>query len=164
MRESLLADLDHELAATRHVMERAPQASLEWRPHERSFSLGGLVTHLASLPRWGQQILDQPGYDLAGVEAGTRRAPAVSVQEALATFDGNVANVRRSLVAMTDGELHAPWTLRRGDQVLLSTPRFSALRHYLLHHVIHHRGQLTVYLRLLGVPLPPLYGPTADES
>ena len=160
-REAFIVEFDHEMAATRRVLERVPDDAFEWTPHERSFSLGGLASHLAQLPHWGSQILSAETYDLAG--ATDRSTPKASRAEVLATFDRHVADVRRALVAGSDAELAAPWTLKRGPHVVLSMPRISALRRFLLHHVIHHRGQMTVYLRLREVPVPPLYGPTADE-
>jgi uncharacterized damage-inducible protein DinB len=160
-RDAFVVEFDHEMAATRRVLERAPDEAFEWTPHERSFSLGGLASHLAELPHWGSQILDAEMYDLAGA-TGRSNAKA-SRAEVLETFDRHVSEVRRALMAGSDAELAAVWTLKRGSHVVLSMPRISALRRFLLHHVIHHRGQMTVYLRLKGVPVPPLYGPTADE-
>ena len=145
---------------TRRVLERIPDVSFAWKPHEKSFSLGGMATHLSNLPHWGAQILERDFYDLA---TSTRSAERASLADALAAFDANVSEVRRLLVDHTDAALLAPWALKRGAQIVMSMPRLTALRRFLLHHVIHHRGQLTVYLRLQDVPLPPLYGPTADE-
>jgi uncharacterized damage-inducible protein DinB len=161
-KSALLAELDQELAATRRLLERVPAASLEWRPHARSFSLGGLATHLAQLPHWGAQILDRDAYDLAS--ATGQRRPNATLDEVLATFDQHVAELRRGLVGREEAELMTLWSLKRGKETLLSTPRISALRRFMLHHLIHHRGQLTVYLRMLDVPLLPIYGPTADEN
>lgn len=160
-RDAFIVEFDHEMAATRRVLERVPEDAFDWTPHERSFSLGGLASHLAQLPHWGRQILDDESYDLAG--ATGRSAPKASRAEVLDTFDQHVSDVRRALVTGSDAELAAPWTLKRGTHIVLSMPRIAALRRFLLHHVIHHRGQLTVYLRLRDVPVPPLYGPTADE-
>ena len=162
VREALLAEFDHEMAMTRHLLERVPDAQLDWRPHQKSYALGGLATHLAQLPHWGTAILRHDFHDLA--EAGPPRPAQGSTREVLETFDRHVAEVRRALLESSDAELMAPWSLKRGHQLILSIPRLAALRRFLLHHVIHHRGQLTVYLRLQEVPLPPLYGPTADEG
>ena len=149
------------MAMTRRVLERAPDASFSWRPHDKSFSLGGLATHLSNLPHWGTRILERDFYDLSASVAHATEKHACA--EVLQAFDANVSEVRRLLVDHTDAALMAPWSLKRGGQTVMSMPRLSALRRFLLHHVIHHRGQMTVYLRLQGVALPPLYGPTADE-
>ena len=159
--EAFLVEFDHEMAATRRLLERIPEEAFGWTPHERSVSLGGLATHVAQLPHWGTQILDRDVYDLA---TATGHKPAeASLAAVLGVFDANVAEVRRALLQRTDAELHAPWTLAKAGRTVLSMPRIAALHRFLLHHVIHHRGQMTVYLRLRNVPLPPLYGPTADE-
>jgi len=163
VRNSLLPDFDHEMALTRHLLERLPDEAFAWRPHEKSYGLGGLATHLAQLVHWGSAILDQDSYDLT--ESGkTRAAERASRAEVLELFDTHVAAVRRGLIEKTDAELLAPWSLKRGDQLLMSLPRLSALRRFLIHHMIHHRGQMTVSLRMQGVSLPPMYGPTADEG
>ena len=161
VRDTLLPDFDHEMAVTRVVLARAPEAAFGWRPHEKSFSLGGLASHIAQIPHWGEAILDREFYDLT--QRGPRREETTAAA-VLATFDDHVTVVRRKLLERTDPELMATWTLRRGGVPMLSMPRLTAFRSFLLHHLIHHRGQLTVYLRLQEVPVPPLYGPTADEQ
>jgi uncharacterized damage-inducible protein DinB len=161
LKDSLLPEFDHEMAVTRRVLERVPDHALAWTPHEKSFTLAGLATHIAQIPYWGEAILDREFYDVA---QGGRRAELATGAAVLETFDRHVTGVRRRLLERSDAELLAPWVLRRGAQVLMSMPRISALRSFLLHHLIHHRGQLTVYLRLQNVPLPPLYGSTADEQ
>lgn len=160
-RHAFLVEFDHEMAATRRVLERIPEDAFGWQPHERSFSMGGLAAHLAQLPHWGQQILDADHYDVAG--ASGRPPASSSCAEVLATFDRHVAEVRRAVLSRSDAELAAPWTLKKAGHTVLSMPRLAALRRYLLHHVIHHRGQMTLYLRLRNIAVPPLYGPTADE-
>lgn len=162
LRDSVLAELDAEMAATRRLLDRLPEAAFGWKPHEKSMSLGGLATHLAELPHWGRAILERDGYDLVRDSAGhavekTTRAEVIEV------FDRHAADVRRTLVALTDAQLAAPWSLTRNGDTIMSLPRLSALRRFLVNHLVHHRGQLTVYLRMQNVPLPPLYGPTADE-
>jgi len=163
VRDALLPEFDHEMAVTRRILERLPAPALEWKPHERSYSLGGLAAHLADIPHWGTRILDRDFHDLLQGRGNRDIAPP-SVAGILETFDRHVAEVRRSLLERSDAELMAPWSLRRGDHLVMSLPKIAALRSFLLHHLIHHRGQLTVYLRLQGVALPPLYGPTADED
>jgi uncharacterized damage-inducible protein DinB len=162
-RETLLADLDQELAVTRRLIARIPEASLAWRPHEKSFTLGGLATHLARLPHWGAQMVEDDAYDLASATSPQSPLPA-ALSEILALFDTHVAELRGHLVNRPAAALGQPWTLRKGTQTLLRVPRGSAVRRFCLQHLIHHRGQLTVYLRLLNVSLPPIYGPTADEA
>lgn len=161
-RESLLPEFDQETAATRRVLERLPDAAFAWRPHPKSFNLGELATHLSRIPHWGTLILTRDAHDLAtGGPMGQALPTAAAVLE---QFDAYVREVRTALVEMTEGQLLQPWTLRRGDKVVLSMPRVSALRGFVVRHLVHHRGQMTVYLRMNDVPLPPLYGPTADES
>jgi uncharacterized damage-inducible protein DinB len=160
--DTLLPEFDQEMAATRRVLERLPEPSFGWRPHDRSYDLGGLATHLAQIPHWGTSILRREAHDLAA--PGPPPTPLTSVAAVLDQFDRHVREVRGALVEAPEGHLLAPWALTRGRQLVLSAPRIGAIRAFVLHHAIHHRGQLTVYLRMLGVPLPPLYGPTADES
>ena len=160
-RDSLLPEFDQETAATRRVLERVPDAALEWRPHAKSFNMGELATHLSRLPHWGTLILKQDSYDLA--TSGPRGQALPTIAAILTQFDANVREVRTTLVEMTDGQLLQPWTLRRGDRVVMSVPKVSAVRGFVVRHLVHHRGQMTVYLRMNDVPLPPLYGPTADE-
>jgi len=161
IRQLLLAEFDHELAVTRHLLERCP-ASFEWTPHERSFSLGGLATHLARLPSWGEWILAKDGYDLV-LDHQPRGTAFHDLAEVLETFDRHVTQVRDHLTTLSDAELAAPWSLRKNGDAVMTMPRFSAFKSFVVNHTIHHRGQLTVYLRLLNVPLPAIYGPTADE-
>jgi uncharacterized damage-inducible protein DinB len=161
-KDALLPEFDQEMAATRLVLARLPESAFGWRPHDRSYDLGGLATHLAQIPHWGASILRRDGHDLAA--PGAASTALTTVGAVLDRFDRHVTEVRMVLVDSADGHLLAPWALRRGSHLILSVPRIAALRSFVLHHSIHHRGQMTVYLRLLGVPLPPLYGPTADES
>jgi uncharacterized damage-inducible protein DinB len=160
-RDSLLPEFDQETSATRRVLERVPEAAFEWRPHPKSFNMGELATHLSRIPHWGALILKQREYDLA--TSGPRGQSLPSVPAVLEQFDTNVREVRSALVEMTDGELLQPWSLRRGDRVVMSVPKISAVRGFVVRHMVHHRGQMTVYLRMNDIPLPPLYGPTADE-
>jgi uncharacterized damage-inducible protein DinB len=162
IKDALLPDVDRELGATRRLLERVPADRLAWQPHERSMSLGQLAAHLAGIPRWGALALQTTQYDMAEGPAGLPSAG--SPQEILALFDREAGAMRGQLEQTEgDGPLLAQWTLRKEGQEVFSLPRVAALRILVMNHLIHHRGQLTVYLRLLGVPLPPLYGPTADE-
>lgn len=159
--DMLLPEFDHEMAGTRKMLERVPDAHLAWKPHARSYSLGELATHVAMLPWWGSVTLGQSEFDMA---AGTTPPPATSHVEILKTFDANVAGARAALVGKTDAELMAPWTLKRGAQTIFSMPKASVWRSFVMSHLVHHRAQLGVYLRMKDVPLPSLYGPSADEQ
>ncbi len=162
LKDWLLPEFDHEMAITRRLLERVPEDAFAWKPHEKAFGLGELATHLARLPHWGTAILNCDKHELAegnGQPADGRATRA----EVLELFDRNVTEVRRGLVNCNEVDLAAPWTLTQGGRIVMSLPRASAFRSFLLSHVIHHRGQLTVYLRIHNVPLPPIYGPSADE-
>jgi uncharacterized damage-inducible protein DinB len=154
-------EFDHEIAATRRLLERVPDDKREWKPHEKSRSLGALATHIASLPAWAGIILNDESFDLDS--SPPRIAEAASRAELLAAFD-DATRRARAWIDRTDAEYLAPWTLKRGGQELFTLPRIAALRSFLLGHLIHHRGQMSVYLRLNDVPVPPIYGPTADEG
>ena len=159
----LLSEFDNEMAVTRRLIERAPQAAFAWTPHERSRTLGALVTHLAQIPHWGNAIITRDEYDLV-LDAEGRGVEYDTPGLALLAFDGHVKTVRRGLAETTDAILRSPWMLKKNGHVVMSMPRLAALRSFLINHTIHHRGQLSVYLRLQNVSLPPIYGPTADES
>ncbi len=158
----LLSEFDAEMALARDVLARVPDEALAWRPHERSFSMSELATHVALLPRWGQSILERSGYDL-GQGADVPPRAETSRDRILELFDRNLGDVRARLRRLSAPELAEPWTLSRGGHVVMSMPRLAAVRRFLMNHLVHHRGQLTVYLRLQNVPLPPMYGPSADE-
>ena len=164
LKEAILAEFDAEVAVTRKVFDRLPDQAFGWKPHERSMSLGALATHLAQIPHWGTTILQRDGYDMPAVARVPGAYSKASRAEVIEMFDGHASEVRRTLLGMTDAELYAPWSLTSGGSVVMSLPKIAALRRFLLNHLVHHRGQLTVYLRMHNVPLPPLYGPTADEG
>jgi uncharacterized damage-inducible protein DinB len=161
LKDTLLAEFDHEMGTTRRVLERVPGAQLGWKPHEKSMTLGGLATHLSNLPNWGTTILSDTSYDLAA--GPPHLSPGGSMADILSQFDAAIARTRAAL-DKTDAELGAQWKLMRGDQEMFSLPRTVAFRTFVLYHVVHHRGQLSVYLRLNNVPVPAIYGPTADEG
>jgi uncharacterized damage-inducible protein DinB len=161
LRTVALGDLDHEIANTRRMLESVPEEHAGWRPHPKSMTLGGLATHLANLFFWQQMILQQDEFDLAS--APPPLSALATREEWLAAFERNAAALRRSLDGIDEAQLMSPWTLRRGEHVIAAQPRVTALRSMGISHVIHHRGQLSVYLRLLEVPVPGTYGPSADE-
>ncbi len=162
---SLLAEFDQEVAGTRRVLSLVPDEHASWTPHAKSFTLGSLASHLANMPFWGLMTLTLPELDLNGpaaTEGG--RVPFTTTAALLERFDAKLAECRAALTASTDDAMQAMWTLKFGSTVFFTLPRLAVLRTTVLNHMIHHRGQLTVYLRMLDVPLPDLYGPTADTK
>lgn len=160
--QGLLPEFDQEMAVTRRLLARCPADAFDWAPHPRSFTLGALATHLTRVPRWGARILTADGHDLVTDHAAP--PPSFATPDAvLAAFDESVRQTRDHLARLSDAELMAPWSLTRKGDVLFTAPRLHAFKLYALNHLVHHRGQLSVYLRLRDVPVPPMYGPTADE-
>lgn len=164
IKDALLPEFDHEMGTTRRLLERVPEPDLHWRPHEKSFDLGSLAAHIANLPNWVVMTCEQSALDLDSFGEEARPQPPASVSDLLERFDASVARARRTIDAQTDGALLAPWTLKQGGHEVFTMPRAAVLRSFVMNHVIHHRGQLSVYLRLRNVPLPSIYGPTADEE
>ena len=160
LKDGLLAEYDHEIATTRKLLERLPDDKLSWKPHEKSMSIGGLATHLGNIPTWGGTILNDPSFDLAN---DLKAQEKTSRAEILGAFDTNTRQAR-AWMDKSDAEYVGRWSLLRGGQEVFSLPRIAALRSFVLSHVIHHRGQLSVYLRLNDIPVPAIYGPTADEG
>ena len=156
--ESMLAEWDQEMATTRRLLERVPTDKGEWKPHEKSFSLGHLAQLVSWMPGWMVSTLREPHLDLAG---GARYS-LQPTDELLAQFDENVKRGREALAAVSDEEMAKDWSLKMGDRVLMTQPRLVVARQN-VNHLVHHRAQLGVYLRLLDVPVPSMYGPTADE-
>jgi uncharacterized damage-inducible protein DinB len=161
--QALLPEFDHEMETTRTVLERIPEAKAAFRPHPKSFSMGDLGSHLANLPVWATMTLTQEEFDTAPVGGRPLKGPGfVSVEEMLQRLDANVAQARGHIATASDADLMAMWSLKRAGTTIFTLPRAAVLRSMVLSHMIHHRGQLTVYLRMCDVPLPPVYGPTAD--
>jgi len=161
IKETALFDLDDELNATRSLLDRLPDDRFDWQPHDREWTLGELATHVASLPRWMLTIIDEDGFDVGGeAESPETRTDTDGV---LAYFDETAEALRASFAEATDDTMNEPWRLRHGDTVIMEQPKAVVLRRWGISHLVHHRAQLGVYLRQLNVPLPPLYGPTADE-
>ena len=157
--QSLLPEFDLEMANTRKTLERVPEDAQDWKPHEKSFSMGDLAAHLANILTWVGLTIGADELDLEG----TGRAKRGTRDETLALFDRNVVSARELIEGASDEELLGMWSLRSGDTVLGTMPRIAVLRSFVMSHMIHHRGQLTVYLRLRDVPVPSIYGPSADE-
>jgi uncharacterized damage-inducible protein DinB len=160
---ALLTEFDNEMATTRSLLERVPEGAAGWKPHPRSFSLGQLAMHVATLPSLGKQILDTPEFDMnPPVGEGYRLPEFESTAALLETFEAAVRDARAALERTDDAALQVVWTMKNAGETLLSLPRVAAYRTIFMSHKIHHRGQLSVYLRLQDVPLPFIYGPTAD--
>jgi uncharacterized damage-inducible protein DinB len=153
-----LKEFDLEMKSTRRLLERVPSDKATWKPHEKSFAIGHLAQLVSGMPGWITRTLREPHIDL-------KAGPGYSFEKTetlLDQFDKNVAAARKGLEEVTGPALDEPWSLKMGEQVLMTSPRGETVRQH-LNHLIHHRGQLSVYLRLVDVPLPQVYGPTADE-
>lgn len=162
--DALLPEYDHELATTRRLLERVPEAEFAWKPHVKSMPLGDLARHIANLPWWLTMTVNQPFYDLSAGDTEARLGPPASGEALLKEFDEKVKQARTALANATDADMMGPWSLKSGGHEIFTMPRIAAIRSFVMNHLIHHRGQLSVYLRLKDVPLPPMYGPTADEQ
>jgi uncharacterized damage-inducible protein DinB len=161
LQASLGHELKHELAITRRVLERAPTEQFGWKPHPKSMSLGTLAGHMANLLGFLQMSLQGPEFD---VTTGTMPDSPATTPDVLARFDLNAENLHKALADVADDTFREVWSLTRGDQKLLTLPRTAVARTLVLNHLIHHRGQLSVYLRLLDIPVPAIYGGSADEA
>ncbi|MGH9662094.1 MAG: DinB family protein [Bryobacteraceae bacterium] len=159
---SLLPEFDMETANTRKALERIPDEKLAFRPHPKSWNLAELATHLAQLPYWAAVAIETDSLDMA--TAPPSSTAEGSRAELLALFDRNVAAARAALAGASDERLLGSWSLLHGARRILTRPRLAVLRDFVLSHSIHHRGQLTVYLRLNDIPVPAIYGPSADEG
>ena len=163
--ESILPEFDHETATTRLLLERVPEAMAEWKPHVKSMSLGQLAMHIAHLPQWASVTLERTEFDTNPPDGSRMTTPAFqSTPALLQSYDANVSAARAVLARTTDGEFMVAWTLKSGGKKMFHMPRVAVFRSFILNHAVHHRGQLSVYLRLLDVPLPNIYGPTADTQ
>jgi uncharacterized damage-inducible protein DinB len=159
--QALLPEFDQEMQTTRRTLERVPEDKLAWKPHEKSMSLGQLATHLATMGHWADAIAGMESFD---VSTAPPTPKLNSRAEILAAFDSSTATAHKAIAATTDSEMVKPWTLRAGDKSIFTLPRVAVFRSFILNHLIHHRGQLSVYLRLNNVPVPSIYGPSADEG
>lgn len=159
--EGILPEFDHEMANTRRTLERIPDEKFDWKPHERSMTMAELAGHLGNLPVWTVTTLKEDGFDVATMDP---IEPPKNREDLLRMFDENVALAREAIAETPDAAYMDTWTLRTGDQVHFSMPKIAVFRGFIMSHGIHHRGQLSVYLRLNDLPVPSLYGPSADEE
>lgn len=162
--DALLPEFDHEMATTRKLLERVPDAEFAWRPHQKSMTLGQLSFHLAKLPGWLVSIVDRTVLEAETLGDAMVLTEPDSRMTLLDRFDTNVGAARKALTGRTDAEWAVMWTFKAGGEEVFTLPRSSAIRFFILNHIIHHRGQLSVYLRQHNVALPSIYGPTADEQ
>jgi len=164
MRQAFLQELDMEMANTRRTLERVPE-KMDWAPHPKSMTMGRLAQHLAEIPDWATKAIELDDFDLAPAGAPPRKTPpATSAKEALAIFDKNLAAARAALTSTNDTHLMKPWSLKMAGKTMMTMPRLAVLRNFVLNHNVHHRAQMGVYLRLNDVPVPSVYGPSADEG
>jgi uncharacterized damage-inducible protein DinB len=164
--QMMLGEFEQEMQNTRKVLERVPDEKWDWKPHEKSGTLGWYAWHVSTLPGWAAFTIKKDKLDYAPVDGKSEyEAPKVNnKKEALAEFDKCVAESREALGTVSDADMLKPWTLLAGGQTIFSMPRVACLRGMVFNHLIHHRGQLTVYYRMLDIPVPGLYGPSADEA
>lgn len=162
LNQPLLNELQHEAAGTRRMLERTPTESFGWKPHEKSMTLGRLASHIADLPTLLYFIVQRDEFNVTGPDF--KRTPANTTEELLSKFEQSLATGVEALQPASDEHLRALWKLKNGEHLIFEMPRIAAVRNMVFNHLVHHRGQLSVYLRLLSIPLPGLYGPTADEG
>ncbi|MBE1442783.1 DinB family protein [Paenibacillus sp. OAS669] len=162
IKQLIIGDAKQELAATRRILERLPEEHMNWKPHMKSMTLGGLSTHLVNLVNWQIAIFLSAELDLSTLP--DRREALENREDVLKEFDENLVKLEELLDECDEKTLGEEWTLRHGDHVILRQPRAIALRTFGLSHMVHHRAQLGVYLRLLDIPVPGFYGPSADEE
>jgi uncharacterized damage-inducible protein DinB len=163
--DMLVQELDLETPFTRRALERVPEDKFKWKPAEKSMELGWLATFSALLYSWGVDTIEKDTYDFVKeLGANPKPVPVATRAELLALFDKQVAAARAAILRSSDEHLAKPWTLAAGGKVIFSQPRWLVIRTFVFNHAVHHRGQLTVYLRLLGIPVPAIYNDSADEK
>jgi len=163
--EMLLPEFDQEMASTRVLLQRVPANKVDWKPHEKSMILGRLAGHVAELPLWAERVVDTEMFDLTTMVTGQYKPyVATSSEDLLQTFDKNVTQAREALAKASDEHLSKVWSLQIHGKAIASGTRLAMIRSMSMNHLIHHRAQLGVYLRLNDIPLPPMYGPSADEG
>jgi len=165
LRDGLLAQFDYEMVGTRKTLERVPEGKPDWAPHPKSMKMGRLAGHLAELPGWPVETINLDSLDIHPAN-GPQFQPLImtSRKQLLEEFDKKAAAGRAAIATASDDKLLGPWTLQAGGNTIFTMPRLAVLRSFVMSHIIHHRAQLGVYLRMNDVPVPSLYGPSADEG
>ena len=163
--QALLAEFEHEMQTTRKCLANVPTAKMSWTPHEKSMSMGRLASHIADMVGWASEIIANDVLDIAPPDGEPRETKeAVSTEELLEIFDKNLAAGVSAIAAASDETWFEDWTFKFGGKPLMTIPRIASIRGFVLSHIIHHRGQLSVYLRLNDIPVPSIYGPSADDA
>jgi len=158
----LIQELEQEAATTRKVLERIPADKFDWKPHEKSMTMGRLATHVAEMHGWTKPTVEDPELDFAKMDY--KPFEPKTTEELVAHLDKNVNEAIEVLKTISDDAWHDEWSLRNGEQVYFTIPKIAVMRGMVLNHIVHHRGQLSVYLRLNDIPVPAMYGPSADEG
>lgn len=166
IRDAILPEFDNEMKTTRKTLERVPEGKGDWKPHEKSMTLGRLAGHVAELPSFASMALSSDSFDVRPAEGAPARQPLVmtSRQQLLEAFDKNVAAAREAISKASDEDFMKMWSVLAGGKPMMTMPKVAVVRSFTLNHLIHHRGQLSVYLRLNNEPVPSIYGPSADEN
>jgi uncharacterized damage-inducible protein DinB len=159
--QTLLPEFDDEMKKTRKILERVPDDKFDYKPHEKSMNLGRLATHIAELPNWAVITIDQ---DVLEMQPGYKPHIATTQGELLDIFDKNVAAAREKIAGATDDHWNQIWTFKFNGKTMMALPRTAVMRGVVMNHIIHHRGQLSVFLRLNDLAVPGMYGPSADEQ
>jgi len=163
--QAFLGEFDHEVANSRKSIERVPDDKFDWKPHSKSMSMGALAGHIAMIPGWAKMTLETKEFDVNPAGGQQHQMPQPRTKaEVLALFDQGVPAARAAIAAASDETLMQPWALRNGGKTVFEMPRVAVLRSMIMNHMIHHRAQLGVYLRLNDIPVPSIYGPSADEG
>lgn len=161
IRQGMIREIEHEGSQTKKILERIPIDKFDWKPHEKSRTIGALAIHVAQLPSWTSRALAASEFDMATMN---REVPEIKTANDLVSIsENNIQKAIEDLQNASDEAMMAMWTFRRGEQVIFTLPRAAVIRSMAMNHLIHHRGQLSVYLRLLNIPVPGMYGPSADE-
>ena len=163
--QAFLGEFDYEMASARKSIERVPDDKFDWKPHSKSMTMGELAGHIAMIPSWAKMTLETPQFDVNPPGGQPVQQPQLKTRaEVLAFFDQGVPAARAAIAAASDETMMQPWTLLSGGKTVFSMPRVAVLRSMIMNHMIHHRAQLGVYLRMNDIPVPAIYGPSADET
>ena len=163
--KNMLPEFDNEMAGARKVLERIPDKKFGWKIHEKSNTIGWVASHLANLPSWAAMTIESDSLDVMPKDGEPFKTPQFdNTADVLAEFDRNVSQARALLESVSDDGLYKPWSLLKSGNTMFTMPKIAVLRTWVINHIIHHRAHLCVYLRVNDIPVPGLYGPSADEG